>query len=204
MQKRKQARVAPAESEPHMAPQDIRRSGADPARAGVRERPAALPSNLSVQAMPRLDFLTPEAVSPGLRANGKKHLLQELSAQAARLAGLDDRQVFETLLQRERLGSTGIGDGIAIPHAKIPGLQRLVGLVARLDKPVHFEAIDGQPVEIVFLLLAPEGAGADHLKALARIARVLREPGIRERIRAARDASAIYAVLNETSKPRAA
>ena len=154
--------------------------------------------------MPRLDFLTPEAVSPGLRANGKKHLLQELSAQAARLAGLDDRQVFETLLQRERLGSTGIGDGIAIPHAKIPGLQRLVGLVARLDKPVHFEAIDGQPVEIVFLLLAPEGAGADHLKALARIARVLREPGIRERIRAARDASAIYAVLNETSKPRAA
>jgi nitrogen PTS system EIIA component len=154
--------------------------------------------------MPRLEFLTPEAVAPALRASGKKKLLQELSAQAARLSGLDERQVFETLLQRERLGSTGIGDGIAIPHGKIPGLERLVGFVARLDRPVDFDALDGQPVEIVFLLLAPEGAGADHLKALARAARVLREPGIRDRLRAARDANAIYAVLNETSKPRAA
>jgi nitrogen PTS system EIIA component len=154
--------------------------------------------------MPRLDFLTPDAVAPALRASGKKQLLQELSAQAARLAGLDERQVFETLLQRERLGSTGIGEGIAIPHGKIPGLERLVGFVARLDRPVDFDALDGQPVEIVFLLLAPEGAGADHLKALARAARVLREPGIRDRLRAARDANAIYAVLNETSKPRAA
>ena len=154
--------------------------------------------------MPRLEFLTPEAVAPGVRASGKKQLLQELSAQAAPLSGLEERRVFETLLQRERLGSTGIGDGIAIPHGKIPGLVRLFGLVARLERPVDFEALDGQPVEIVFLLLAPEGAGADHLKALARIARVLREPGIRDRIRAARDANAIYAVLNETSEPRAA
>jgi PTS system nitrogen regulatory IIA component len=154
--------------------------------------------------MPRLEFLTPEAVAPGVRASGKKQLLQELSAQAAPLAGLEERQVFETLLQRERLGSTGIGEGIAIPHCKIPGLARLFGLVARLEKPVEFEALDGQPVEIVFLLLAPEGAGADHLKALARVARVLREPGIRDRIRAARDANAIYAILSETSKPQAA
>jgi nitrogen PTS system EIIA component len=154
--------------------------------------------------MPRLEFLTPEAVAPGVRASGKKQLLQELSTQAAPLAGLEERQVFETLLQRERLGSTGIGDGIAIPHGKIPGLARLFGLIARLERPVDFEAIDGQPVEIVFLLLAPEGAGADHLKALARVARVLREPGIRDRIRAARDANAIYAVLNETSEPQAA
>ena len=148
--------------------------------------------------MPRLEFLTPEAVAPAVRARAKKQLLQELSAQAASLAGLEERQVFETLLQRERLGSTGIGEGIAIPHCKIPGL------VARLERPVEFEALDGQPVEIVFLLLAPEGAGADHLKALARVARVLREPGIRDRIRAARDANAIYAVLSETSKPQAA
>jgi len=154
--------------------------------------------------MPRLEFLTPEAVAPAVRARGKKQLLQELSAQAASLAGLEERLVFETLLQRERLGSTGIGEGIAIPHCKIPGLARLFGLVARLEKPVEFEALDGQPVEIVFLLLAPEGAGADHLKALARIARVLREPGIRDRIRAARDANAIYAILSETSKPQAA
>ena len=154
--------------------------------------------------MPRLEFLTPEAVAPAVRARGKKQLLQELSTQAASLAGLEERLVFETLLQRERLGSTGIGEGIAIPHCKIPGLARLFGLVARLEKPVEFEALDGQPVEIVFLLLAPEGAGADHLKALARIARVLREPGIRDRIRAARDANAIYAILSETSKPQAA
>jgi nitrogen PTS system EIIA component len=154
--------------------------------------------------MPRLEFLTPEAVAPGLRASGKKQILQEMSARAARLAGLDEREVFETLLQRERLGSTGIGDGIAIPHGKIPRLGRLFGLVARLDRPVDFEALDGQPVEVVFLLLAPEGAGADHLKALARIARVLREPGIRDRIRKARDANAIYAVLTEGSKPQAA
>ena len=154
--------------------------------------------------MPRLEFLTPEAVAAGLRPVGKKQVLQEISAQAARLVGLDEREVFETLLHRERLGSTGIGDGIAIPHGKIPRLSRLFGLAARLDKPVDFEALDNQPVDIVFLLLAPEGAGADHLKALARVARVLRESGTRDRIRAARDASAIYAVLNEASKPQAA
>jgi PTS system nitrogen regulatory IIA component len=154
--------------------------------------------------MPRLEFLAPEAVTPALRVSGKKQILQELSAQAARLAGLDEREVFETLLQRERLGSTGIGERIAIPHGKIPRLERLFGLVARLDKPVDFEALDGQPVEVVFLLLAPVNAGADHLKALARIARVLREPGILDRLRAARDASAIYAVLNEAAEPRAA
>jgi PTS system nitrogen regulatory IIA component len=154
--------------------------------------------------MPRLEFLTPEAVAPALRSNGKKQVLQELSAHAARLVGLDEREVFEALLQRERLGSTSIGDRIAIPHCKIPRLKRLFGLVARLEKPVEFESLDGQPVEIVFLLLAPEGAGADHLKALARVARVLREPGILDRIRAARDANAIYAVLNEAAEPKAA
>ena len=154
--------------------------------------------------MALLEFLSPEAVAPALRVNGKKQALLELSAHAARLTGLDERTIFEALLQRERLGSTGIGDGIAIPHGKIPRLERLFGLVARLDKPVDFDALDGQPVEIVFLLLAPEGAGADHLKALARVARVLREAGIRDRIRAARDASAIYAVLNEASEPQAA
>jgi len=110
--------------------------------------------------------------------------------------------VFEALLQRERLGSTGIGEGIAIPHGKLPGLSRIFGLMARLDKPVDFEALDDQPVDILFLLLAPEGAGADHLKALARVARVLREPGVIERIRTTRDAAALYAIMTEL--PRAA
>ncbi len=139
-----------------------------------------------------------------MRANSKKQVLQELSAQAAKLTGLDDRTIFETLLQRERLGSTGIGEGLAIPHGKLPKLDRLFGLVARLEKPIDFEALDGQPVDVLFLLLAPEGAGADHLKALARVARVLREPGILERIRATRDADALYAVMTGSTTPRAA
>ena len=154
--------------------------------------------------MPLLDFLAPAAVIPALRASSKKQALQELAEVAARLTGLEERTIYEVLLQRERLGSTGIGDGVAIPHAKLAKLDSIFGLVARLDKPIDFEALDGQPVDILFLLLAPEGAGADHLKALARIARVLREPGTIERIRATRDADALYAVLTESPTPRAA
>jgi PTS system nitrogen regulatory IIA component len=152
--------------------------------------------------MPLLDFLDPQAVLPALRVSGKKQALQELAAHAARLTGLPETAIYEALLQRERLGSTGIGEGIAIPHGKLPGLTRIFGLMARLDKPVDFEALDGQPVDILFLLLAPEGAGADHLKALARVARVLREPGLVERVRTTRDATALYAILTEL--PRAA
>jgi PTS system nitrogen regulatory IIA component len=154
--------------------------------------------------MPLLDFLTPQAVVPALRVPGKKQALQEIGAEAARLTGLDAGAVYEVLLQRERLGSTGIGDGIAIPHGKLAKLDRLFGLVARLEKPIDFEALDSQPVDLLFLLLAPEGAGADHLKALARIARIVREPGILDRVRAARDADALYAVLSEVPAPRAA
>jgi PTS system nitrogen regulatory IIA component len=154
--------------------------------------------------MPLLDFLTPQAVVPALRVPGKKQALQEIGAEAARLTGLDANAVYEVLLQRERLGSTGIGDGIAIPHGKLAKLDRLFGLVARLEKPIDFEALDSQPVDLLFLLLAPEGAGADHLKALARIARIVREPGILDRVRAARDADALYAVLSEVPAPRAA
>ena len=151
-----------------------------------------------------LDFLSPEAVVPSLRVNGKKQALQELSALAAKLTGRSERAIFEVLLQRERLGSTGIGEGLAIPHGKLADLDRLFGLAARLEKPIDFDALDGQPVDVIFLLLAPEGAGADHLKALARAARVLRQPGVIDRIRAARDAAALYAVLTETPTPRAA
>ena len=150
--------------------------------------------------MPLLDFLDPRAVLPALRVNGKKQALQELASQAARHTGLPDSAIYEALLQRERLGSTGIGEGIAIPHGKLPGLTRIFGLLARLDKPVDFEALDGQPVDVLFLLLAPEGAGADHLKALARVARVLREPGLIERVRATRDATALYAIMTELPK----
>ena len=154
--------------------------------------------------MPSLDFLTPEAIAPSLRANSKKQALQDISAQASRLVGRDEREIFDTLLQRERLGSTGIGEGIAIPHGKLPKLAGMFGLFARLDRPIDFDALDGEPVDMMFLLLAPEGAGADHLKALARVARMLREPGIHARIRAARDASALYAVLTHETEPSAA
>ena len=150
------------------------------------------------------DLIRPEAILPSLKANSKKQAIQALAEKAATLTGLTEREIFDTLLQRERLGSTGIGEGIAIPHGKLPGLAHLFGLAARLDKPIDFEALDGQPVDILFLLLAPEGAGADHLKALARVARALREPGMLDRIRKTRDADALYAVLSQTSAPRAA
>jgi PTS system nitrogen regulatory IIA component len=143
------------------------------------------------------DLLSPAAVISPLRANGKKQALQELALHAATLTGLPEREIFEALLQRERLGSTGLGHGIAIPHGKLKGLKRIVGLFARLPEAVDFEAVDGEKVDIVFLLLAPEGAGADHLKALARISRLLREGSAVEKLRACKDAAALYAVLTE-------
>ena len=145
------------------------------------------------------DLLSPAAVISPLRANGKKQALQELAQHAAVLTGLPDRELFEALLQRERLGSTGIGDGIAIPHGRLPGIERLVGLFARTEKPIDFDALDGQPVDIVFVLIAPEGAGADHLKALARVARVLRNQTVLEQVRKVRDPAAIYAILAESA-----
>jgi len=154
--------------------------------------------------MPLRTFLSPDAVAPALKANSKKQALHELSTLAGRLIGRSAYEIFEPLLQRERLGSTGIGDGIAIPHCKLPRLEQIFGYVARLERPIDFDALDGQPVDIMFLLLAPEGAGADHLKALARIARVLRQPGLVDRLRMARDASALYAVLIDASTPKAA
>jgi PTS system nitrogen regulatory IIA component len=141
------------------------------------------------------DFISPDSVVASLKAKSKKQLVQDLSARAARLTGLPEREIFDVLLQRERLGSTGLGHGIAIPHGKVHGLKRIVGIFARLAEPIDFEAVDGQNVDIVFLLLAPEGAGADHLKALARISRLLREGSAVEKLRACKDAAALYAVL---------
>lgn len=142
-------------------------------------------------------FIVPDAVLTSLRAKNKKQLLQELSARAARLTGLPERDIFDVLLQRERLGSTGLGQGVAIPHGKLAGLKQIVGIFARLPEPIDFEAVDGEKVDIVCLLLAPEGAGADHLKALARISRLLRDAGAVQKLRACKDASAVYAVLTQ-------
>jgi PTS system nitrogen regulatory IIA component len=145
--------------------------------------------------MPLFDLVEPNAIIPALKINNKKQALQELAAKAAELTGENERAIFEILLQREKLGSTGVGNGIAIPHGKLPKLGKLFGLFARLERPVDFDALDSQPVDLVFLLLAPESAGADHLKALARVARLLRDADVAHKLRASRDAEALYAVL---------
>jgi PTS system nitrogen regulatory IIA component len=141
------------------------------------------------------DLVAPNGVIPALKVNNKKQVLQELAAKAAELSGQSERAVLEILQQREKLGSTGVGGGVAIPHGKLPKLAKLFGLFARLDRSVDFEALDGQPVDLVFLLLAPETAGADHLKALARVARLLRDGEVVRKLRESRDAEALYAVL---------
>lgn len=149
-------------------------------------------------------LITAEAVVAGIKGNGKKQVLQELAAEIARISSLSERQVFETLLQRERLGTTGIGQGIAIPHGRMAGLTHLVGLFARLARPIDFEALDGEPVDLVFVLLAPEDAGADHLQALARIARLFRAPGVAQKLRQTEDPAALYAILTAANASRAA
>lgn len=146
--------------------------------------------------MPLHDLIAPNAVIPALKVNGKKQALQELAAKAAELTGGDERAILDVLVQREKLGSTAVGNGIAIPHGKLAALPNLFGMFARLARPIDFEALDGEPVDLICLLLAPEGAGADHLKALARIARLLRGPDVAKSLREAADGDAIYAILN--------
>ena len=145
------------------------------------------------------DLITPSRVVPALRATSKKQVLQELARRAAEATGLHERTVFDVLLERERLGTTGVGHGIAIPHGKLPELKQLYGLFARLDHPVDFESLDDLPSDLIFLLLAPDSADADSLKALARISRVLRDPGLRQRLRQETDRDAVYRML--TQKP---
>jgi len=154
--------------------------------------------------MPLHDLLAPEAVIPALRVNGKKQALQELSERAAKVSGLSGREIFDSILQRERLGSTGVGDGIAIPHGKLAKCPRIFGVFARLERPIDFEALDGLPVDLIFLLVAPETAGADHLKALAMIARILRNSALAAQLRGTRDASGLYSVLTQTPHSNAA
>ncbi len=150
------------------------------------------------------DLLSAEGVIPSLKVSGKKQALQELAAKAAQLTDLPERAIFDILLERERLGTTGIGGGIAIPHGKLPTLDRLYGIFARLDSPVDFDAIDDQPVDLFFLLLAPESAGADHLKALARVSRLLRDKMVCDKLRGSDSNDALYALLTESAASRAA
>ena len=141
------------------------------------------------------DLLAPEAVLASLKAQTKKHLLQELAVRAHARTQLPEMQIFETLNERERLGTTGVGAGIAIPHGRMAGVASITGVFARLESAIDYEAVDGQPVDLIFMLLAPENAGADHLKALARVSRLLRNQQICEKLRSAQSAEALYAIL---------
>ncbi len=167
-------------------------------------------ANRSIRPVPQTpvsqmnDLITPDGIIPALRAGSKKQALQELARKAAELTGLHERAIFDVVVERERLGTTGVGRGIAIPHGKLPGIRGVLAIFARLEKPVDFEAIDDQPVDLMCLLLAPEAAGADHLKALARVSRLLRDPILCDKLRGAETADAIYALLAQQEQSHAA
>ena len=143
------------------------------------------------------ELISPETVFADLKVTSKKQALQELARRAADKTGCSERSIFDVLLERERLGTTGVGHGIAIPHGKLPQLRHLTGFFARLESGVDFDAMDNQPVDLIFVLLAPEAAGADHLKALARISRTLRDLEICDKLRGTNNSEAIYAVLTD-------
>jgi len=150
------------------------------------------------------DLLKPDHVVARLKATSKKQALQDLARHAAVVTGQTERAIFDVLMERERLGTTGVGNGIAIPHGKLGSLDRLYGLFALLENPIDFDSIDDRPVDLIFLLLAPESAGADHLKALARVSRLLRDKTACEKLRGTEDAEALYALLVDTTANRAA
>ncbi|HJN25922.1 MAG TPA: PTS IIA-like nitrogen regulatory protein PtsN [Rhodospirillales bacterium] len=150
------------------------------------------------------DLITTQSVVANLHATSKKQAIQDLARKAADITGLHERAIFDVLMERERLGTTGVGNGIAIPHGKLANLDKLYGLFARLEKPIDFQSIDEQPVDLIFLLLAPESAGADHLKALARVSRLLRDQTVCEKLRGTDQSEALYALLTEDAAHQAA
>lgn len=150
------------------------------------------------------DLVSPEAVLCGVKASSKKQALQEIALRANDAYGLDTRSVLEGLVAREKLGSTAMGNGVAIPHARIEGLGQIVGLFARLERPVDFEAADGQGVDLIFTLLAPQEAGSDHLRALAKVSRLMRNASVRAKLRETDGTDALYALVTELSASWAA
>lgn len=141
------------------------------------------------------DFLDFDAIKPALPAGNKRALLQQLSQLASQRLSLDPGAILASVVERERLGSTGFGHGVAIPHGKVEGLASIYGMFARLSEPVDYKAIDGEHVDLAFLLLSPPDAGAEHLKALASISRIIRHAPTLEKMRGARSRDALAAVL---------
>jgi PTS system nitrogen regulatory IIA component len=150
------------------------------------------------------DILRPEACRLLPNVKSKKRLMQALADTAGQVYGLNAKALFEALQDRERLGQTGVGNGVAHPHARLPDIDRVFGVFLRLETPVDFDAIDRQPVDLVFGLFAPEHSGVDHLKALALVARTLRQPSVRAKLRRNSDAATLYAVLVEGQSTEAA
>lgn len=154
--------------------------------------------------MELIELIDSDSVVANLRVTSKKQALQDLARRAGEITGVDERKIFDVLMERERLGTTGVGSGIAIPHGKLSELEKIHGIFARLEKPVDFQAIDDHPVDLIFVLLAPEGAGADHLKALARVSRLLRDDDICKKLRATAESDALFGILSEPQESRAA
>ncbi|MFK7902435.1 MAG: PTS sugar transporter subunit IIA [Nitratireductor sp.] len=150
------------------------------------------------------DLIGPEDIVVNLRSNCKKTLLSDLAEIAAEKTGIASRKIFETLLERERLGTTGIGRGIAIPHGKLDALDGITGILAVLEKPIDFDSVDMEPVDIVFLLLADDKEGAEHLKMLSRIARTLRNESFVTEMRSAGNSDALYVLLSNQEAANAA
>jgi PTS system nitrogen regulatory IIA component len=150
------------------------------------------------------EILSPEAVRVFGTMTSKKRLFQELAGIAATLTGLQASDLFDSLQERESLGPTGVGNGVALPHARVPDLDKVTGVFVRLEKPLAFDAVDRQPVDLVFALFAPEEAGVDHLKALALVSRKLRNSTVCTKLRANDDPATLYAVLIEGEATQAA
>lgn len=150
------------------------------------------------------DLLDVRAIAPRVSGASKRQVLSVISDVASRCFRLDEAQVLDALLEREAAGSTGVGYGVAVPHARVEGLDRIRGIFVRLETPIDFGAVDEQPVDLLFALLAPANAVSEHLRALARVSRLLRQPDLRQVLRQAKTAEAIYALLGREAQPSAA
>lgn len=142
-------------------------------------------------------LVSPTFIDASVSVTSKRHLLLSLAQRVAAPYGVEERDVLEALQAREQEGSTGAGDGVAIPHAKLEGLTRTVTYFARLEEPVDYDSVDDEPVDLIFLILAPISANGDHLKLLARVSRAFKDPEFRDRLRGAEDASALDVLLNQ-------
>ncbi|MEZ5896503.1 MAG: PTS sugar transporter subunit IIA [Parvularculaceae bacterium] len=150
------------------------------------------------------DILSPDGIVFDLHARCKREALASLAGKAAEITGVPAETIRESLMAREQLGSTGVGRGVAIPHGKIDGLNEIVGVMAKLDQPVDFDSVDDEPVDLIFVLLAPAHASAAHLKALAKVSRLLKDDASREALKGAESPEALYAIAMETAQPHAA